>query len=67
MENIGHGRLKCSTCVIESKRHDMISKGTPRGSKTIFLLICWMDLNLIIAENPSLKDRASFPAQSSMI
>jgi hypothetical protein len=52
MENIIHGSLKCSTCVIESKRHDTISKGTPRGSKRGFILICWMYLDLIVAEEP---------------
>jgi hypothetical protein len=52
MENIGHGPLKHSTCVLESKRHDTISKGTPRGSKSGFILICWMYLDLIVAGEP---------------
>jgi hypothetical protein len=52
MENIGHGPLKRSTCILESKRHDTIRKGTPRGSKSGFILICWMDLDLIVAREP---------------
>jgi hypothetical protein len=52
MENIGHGPLKRSTYVLESKRHDTISEGTLRGSKSGFVLICWMDLNLIVAKEP---------------
>jgi hypothetical protein len=49
MENIGHGLLKLSTDILESKRHDVTSKGTPRGSKSDFILIYWMDLDLIIS------------------
>jgi hypothetical protein len=48
MENIGHGSFKHRTHVLESKRHDMIIKGTPRGSKRGFVLICWGNLNLVI-------------------
>jgi hypothetical protein len=46
------GPLKHSTDVFESKRHDMISKGTPRGSKIGFILIFWMELDLIVAREP---------------
>jgi hypothetical protein len=49
MENIGHGPLECSTYILESKRHDAISKGTPSGSKSSFILIYWMNLDLIVA------------------
>jgi ABC-type spermidine/putrescine transport system permease subunit I len=35
--------------VLESKRHDMIGKSTPRGIECGFILIFWMNLNLIIA------------------
>jgi hypothetical protein len=52
MENISHGSLKCSTCIIESKRHDTIRKSTPRGSKSDFILICWMDSDLIVVGEP---------------
>jgi hypothetical protein len=52
MENIGHVPLKRITGVLESKRHDMISKGTPRGSKSSFILIGWMYLDLIVAGEP---------------
>jgi hypothetical protein len=49
MENISHGPLECHTCILESKRHDTIRKSTPWGSKCGFILICWMDLDLIVA------------------
>jgi hypothetical protein len=52
MENIGHGPLKRSTCVLESQRHDVIRKGTPKGSNRSFILICWVDLNLIVVREP---------------
>jgi hypothetical protein len=52
MENIGHGSLKHSTDVFESKRYDAVRKGTPRGSKSGFILICSMDLDLIVAGEP---------------
>jgi hypothetical protein len=50
MKNIVHGPLERSTCVLESKRHDTIRQGTPRGNKCGFILIYWMDLDLIVAE-----------------
>jgi hypothetical protein len=40
MEKISHGPLECNTHVLESKIHDTIIKGTPRGSKRGFILIC---------------------------
>jgi hypothetical protein len=49
MENISHGPFKCSTCVLESKRNNTIRKSTPWGGKCGFILIYWMDLNLIVA------------------
>jgi hypothetical protein len=49
MKNAGHGPLKRSTNIFESKRHDAIRKGTPRVCKSSFVLIYWVDLNLIIA------------------
>ena len=53
MENIDHGPLERSTCILESKRYDAIGKGTPWGSKSGFILICWMDLDLIVAGEPN--------------
>jgi hypothetical protein len=50
VENISHGLLERSTYVLESKRHDMIGKSTPWGGKCNFILICWMDLDLIVAK-----------------
>jgi hypothetical protein len=57
MENIGYGPLKRSTYILESKRNDMIRKGTPRCSKSSFVLICWMDFNLVIAGEPVHKGK----------
>jgi hypothetical protein len=52
MKKIGHVLLKCIIDIFYSKRHDAIRKGTPRGSKSSFILICWMDLDLIVAREP---------------
>jgi hypothetical protein len=49
MKKVGHGPLESNTGIFESKGHDSISEGTPRGCKSGFLLICLVDLNLIIA------------------
>jgi hypothetical protein len=52
MENIIHGPLKHHAYDFDSKRHDMIRKSNPWGSKSSFILICWMDLDLIVAGEP---------------
>jgi hypothetical protein len=57
MENVGHGPLKHSTCVLESKRHDAIRKSTPRGSKSGFILIYLMDFDLSVAREPINKEQ----------
>jgi hypothetical protein len=57
MENIGHGLLKRRTYVLESKRHDAIRKGTPRGSKSSSILINWIDLDLIVVGEPIHKGK----------
>jgi hypothetical protein len=48
IKNVGHGLLKHNIDFFESKRHDAIRKGTPRGCKNGFVMICWVDLNLIV-------------------
>jgi hypothetical protein len=52
MKNVGHGLLERSTDIFEPKGHDAIRKGSPRGCKRIFVLICLVDLNLIVAGEP---------------
>jgi hypothetical protein len=52
MENISHGPLERSTCGFYPKRHGVIRKSTPWGSKSSFILICWMDLDLIVEGEP---------------
>jgi hypothetical protein len=49
MENISHGPLEHCTSVLESKRHDTICTSTPWGSKCSFILIRWMDLDLVVS------------------
>jgi hypothetical protein len=48
MKNVFHGALECSSNILEAKRHDTICKGTPRGSECGFVLIGWVDLNLVV-------------------
>jgi hypothetical protein len=50
VKNVGHGPLESRTRFFESKGHDTISKGTLRCCKRGFVLICWVDLNLIVSE-----------------
>jgi len=40
VKNVGHGPLESSTRIFESKGHDVIRKGTLRGRKSGFVLIC---------------------------
>jgi hypothetical protein len=49
MENVSHGLLECHTCVLESKRHNTLRKSTPWGCECGFILIHWMDLDLVVA------------------
>ena len=46
MKNLCHGALESGTSILEAKRHDTISKITPRGSECSFVLIGWVNLNL---------------------
>jgi hypothetical protein len=52
MENISHVLLKISTYNLESKRYETIRKSSPWGSKSGFILIWEMDLDLIVAGEP---------------
>jgi hypothetical protein len=49
MKNVGHGPLECRTSVLEVERHDTIWKSTPGGSECGFVLIDWVNLNLVVA------------------
>jgi hypothetical protein len=57
MKNVGHGPLEHSTHIFEPKGHDMIRKGAIRGCKSGFVLLCWVDLNLIVAGEPIHKGK----------
>jgi hypothetical protein len=49
MKNVCHGALESGTNILEAKRHDTICKSTPRGSECGFVLIGWVNLNLVVA------------------
>ena len=49
MENVIHGPLECLTDILEFKRINTICKSTPWGGKCGFILIPWMDLDLVVA------------------
>ena len=49
MKAIGHGPLECGTSIFEAKRHDVIGKGAPWGSKGSFVLVFLSDLDLIVS------------------
>jgi hypothetical protein len=52
MEKIIYVLLKRSTLFLESKKNDTIRKITPWGSKSSFILICRMCLDLIVTREP---------------
>jgi hypothetical protein len=52
IKNISHNPLECGTNIFESKRHDTIRKSTPQGGKCGFVLIFWMDMDLIVVIEP---------------
>jgi hypothetical protein len=49
MENVRHGALESGSCILEAERHDTIHKSAPRGSECGFVLIEWVNLNLVVA------------------
>jgi hypothetical protein len=49
MKDVGHGPLKSGADILEAKWHDTICKGAPRGSECGFVLIDWMNLDLVVA------------------
>ena len=49
MENVSHGSLECHTHVLESKRHNTLRKSTQWGCECCFILIRWMDLDLVVS------------------
>jgi hypothetical protein len=49
MKNVCHGLLESDTSVLEAKRHDTICKSTLGGSECGFVLVSWVNLNLVVA------------------
>jgi hypothetical protein len=49
MKHVDHGPLKSGADILEAKWHDTICKGAPRGSECSFVLIGWMNLDLVVA------------------
>jgi hypothetical protein len=49
MKDVCHGPLESGASILEAKRHDTIRKGAPRGSECGFVLIGWVNLDLVVA------------------
>jgi hypothetical protein len=49
MKDVCHGLLESCASIFEAEGHDTICKRTPRGDECGFLLIGWVNLNLVIA------------------
>jgi hypothetical protein len=49
MKNVGYGLLESCAHILEAKRHDMICKSAPRGSECGFILVSWVDVNLVVS------------------
>jgi hypothetical protein len=49
MKDVCHGPLESCTGIFEAEGHDTVHKRTPRVNEFDFVLIGWVDLNLVIA------------------
>jgi hypothetical protein len=49
MKDVCHGALESGANIIEAKSHDTTHKSAPRGSECGFVLIGWVNLNLVVA------------------
>jgi hypothetical protein len=49
MKNVCHGVLESGSTVVEAERNDTIRKITPRGTECNFVLIGYVNLNLVVA------------------
>jgi hypothetical protein len=49
MKNVCHGTLESGSYILEAERHDTIHKISPGGSEYGFVLIGWVDLNLVVS------------------
>ena len=49
MMSVGHSTLESITNIIDTKRHDAISEITPSYSKSCFVPVLRVDMDLIIA------------------
>jgi hypothetical protein len=49
MKDVCHGPLESCASIFETEGHDTICKRTPRGNECGFVLIDWVNLNLVIA------------------
>jgi hypothetical protein len=49
MKDVCHSPLKSGAGIFKAEGHDAICKRTPRGNECSFVLIGWVDLNLVIA------------------
>ena len=59
MKAIGHGPLECGTSIFKAERHDAIGKGAPWGSKSGFVLVLLVDLDLIVSKK-TVHEREEF-------
>jgi hypothetical protein len=49
MKNVCHGMLECRVDILEAKRHDMICESNPWGSECGFVLMGWLNIDLVVA------------------
>jgi hypothetical protein len=58
MKDVCHSPLESCTGIFEAEGYDTICKRTPRGNECGFVLISWVDLNLVIARKSVHKGKS---------
>jgi hypothetical protein len=58
MKYVRHSLLKSGAGIFKAEGHDAIGKRTPRGNECGFILIGWVDLNLVIARESVHKGKS---------
>jgi hypothetical protein len=58
MKDVCHRTLEGCVGVFEAEGHDTICKRTPRGNECGFILIGWVNLNLVIAKESVHKGKS---------
>ena len=62
MEEGDHGSLISGSCVLQTKRHDIVHEGSPMCDESSLGFVFFDHLDLIVPENPSMNENTAFVA-----